>query len=91
VPNHRSAKQRVRKSRIEYEQNRFYKTRYKNLLKRLKKAMEEGDQETVQQYLPQAISAIDKAAKAGAIHRNQAARRKSRLMKKTNEFTQPQS
>lgn len=91
MPNHRSAVQRVRKTRVEYEQNRFYKTRYKNLLKRLRKAMEEGDHDTVTQYLPQAISAIDKAAKVGAIHRNQAARRKSRLMKKINGFSHSQA
>lgn len=36
----------------------------------------------------QAISALDKAAKKRIIHRNQAARRKSRLMKKLNKSKQ---
>ncbi|HJX70198.1 MAG TPA: 30S ribosomal protein S20 [Dehalococcoidia bacterium] len=35
----------------------------------------------------QAISALDKAAKKGVIHPNNAARRKSRLMKKLNQAT----
>ena len=35
----------------------------------------------------QAVSALDKAAKKGVIHSNNAARHKSRLMKKLNQVT----
>jgi small subunit ribosomal protein S20 len=39
----------------------------------------------VAEVIRQAISAIDRAAKKGVIHPNNAARRKSRLMKKLNQ------
>jgi small subunit ribosomal protein S20 len=42
------------------------------------------DAEAVQAAVIDAVSAIDKAAKVGAIHPNAAARRKSRLMRKIN-------
>ena len=42
------------------------------------------DAEAVQAAVVDAVSALDKAAKVGAIHPNAAARRKSRLMRKIN-------
>ena len=48
-------------------------------------AFEEGAPETKDAVL-KAISAIDKAAEKGVIHKNNAARRKSRLMKKLATF-----
>ena len=43
--------------------------------------METGNAEETQASLLQAISALDKAAEKGVIHKNNAARRKGRLMK----------
>ena len=48
-------------------------------------AFDAGDPETKQAVL-KAISALDKAAERGVIHKNNAARRKSRLMKKLASF-----
>jgi small subunit ribosomal protein S20 len=42
------------------------------------------DDETLQTTLVRAISALDRAARKGIIHPNNAARRKSRLMKQVN-------
>ena len=44
-----------------------------------------GELETAQEAVVAAISSLDKAAEKGIIHPNNAARRKSRLMKKLNE------
>ena len=44
-----------------------------------------GELESAQAAVVSAISALDKAAKKGVIHPNNAARRKARLMKKLNE------
>jgi small subunit ribosomal protein S20 len=44
-------------------------------------AIEAGDAEESQTAVLEAISALDKAAAKGVIHKNNAARRKSRLMK----------
>ncbi|NWG07819.1 MAG: 30S ribosomal protein S20 [Chloroflexi bacterium] len=48
-------------------------------------AFAEGDPETKEAVL-KAISALDKAAEKGVIHKNNAARRKARLMKKLASF-----
>jgi small subunit ribosomal protein S20 len=44
-----------------------------------------GELEAAQQAVLVAISSLDKAAEKGVIHPNNAARHKSRLMKKLNE------
>ena len=44
-----------------------------------------GELEAAQKAIIAAISSLDKAAEKGVIHPNNAARRKSRLMKKLNE------
>jgi len=44
-----------------------------------------GELESAQRVVMAAISSLDKAAEKGVIHPNNAARRKSRLMKKLNE------
>jgi len=49
-------------------------------------SFEEGSPETKEAVL-KAISALDKAAEKGVIHKNNAARRKSRLMKRLAAFT----
>ena len=49
-------------------------------------AFDEGAPETKDAVL-KAISAIDKAAEKGVIHKNNAARRKGRLMKRLASFT----
>jgi small subunit ribosomal protein S20 len=48
--------------------------------------MEEGNQEEARQHTMEAVSALDRAAEKGVIHKNNAARRKSRLMKRLNSM-----
>ncbi len=56
----------------------------KTLVRKAQVAATAGDAEQTQTALLEAVSALDRAAKAGAIHPNAAARRKSRLMLKVN-------
>ena len=56
----------------------------KTLVRKAQVAATGGDAEQTQTALIEAVSALDRAAKAGAIHPNAAARRKSRLMLKVN-------
>lgn len=56
----------------------------KTLVRKAQVAATGGDAEQTQAALVQAISALDRAAKVGAIHPNAAARRKSRLTLKVN-------
>jgi len=53
------------------------------MLKKTKAAMDEKAESTVE-LLVETVSIIDRAAKRGIIHRNAAARRKSRLMNRAN-------
>lgn len=73
---------RVKRSEKEKLQNKIYRSKFKNLTKKINRALEEGNVETANEMLPKAFSAIDRAAKIGTIHKNQAARRKSRLVKR---------
>jgi small subunit ribosomal protein S20 len=81
MANSRSAKKRARASERKREMNQIAKTKFKTAVKKALSAAENGDEE-LQAKISEAFSKIDKAAKSGAIHKNQAARRKSRLVKK---------
>jgi small subunit ribosomal protein S20 len=48
--------------------------------------MERGNPEQAREAVRVAASALDKAAEKGIIHKNNAARRKSRLMRQLNQI-----
>ena len=62
--------------------NRVYRGSARVAVRNAQSAMEAGNAEETQAAMLQAISALDKAAEKGVIHKNNAARRKSRLMKR---------
>jgi small subunit ribosomal protein S20 len=62
--------------------NRVYRGSARIAVRNARSAMETGNAEETQAALLQAISALDKAADKGVIHKNNAARRKGRLMKR---------
>lgn len=72
MPNLASAKKRLRQNPKRRLVNQIVKTRIKN---ETKKALETGDATA-------AFNAIDRAGAKGVIHKNAAARRKSRLAKR---------
>jgi len=87
MPNTKSAAKRVRVSEKRRILNKAYKTSMKNKIKAVLKAIAEGKPvEEVQQLFRVAQSAIDKPARRGAIHKNQASRRKSRLAAKVKAY-----
>ena len=61
--------------------NRFFSGRARTVVKRARLAIEAGEKDSAVEATMVAISALDKAAEKGIIHKNNAARRKSRLMK----------
>lgn len=65
--------------------NRYFRGAARTAVTTARKAFADGDPETKEAVL-KAISVLDKAAEKGVIHRNNAARRKSRLMKKLASF-----
>jgi small subunit ribosomal protein S20 len=62
--------------------NRVYRGSARIAVRNARAAMESGNAEETQAAMLQAISALDKAAEKGVIHKNNAARRKGRLMKR---------
>lgn len=66
--------------------NKSAKSAMKTFIKKARAAAASGDVEAIQRLVAQACSAIDKTAERGIIHKNQAARRKSRLMRYVNQM-----
>jgi small subunit ribosomal protein S20 len=79
MPNHKSAEKRDRQNEKRRLVNRSNRGRLRTGLKRLREALAAGQQEEVQTLLPQTISLLDKAVQKGVLHKNAAARYKSRL------------
>ena len=77
MPNIRQQEKRVRIAARQRLQNLRYRSTVKTLTKRLRAAVEEGEQEKVAAEHRELIRSIDKAASRGALHRNTAARRKA--------------
>ena len=67
------------------QRNRVYAGRARTLVKKARLSIEGKEAENAAEATRLAISALDKAAEKGTIHKNNAARRKSRLMKRLAE------
>ena len=76
----KSSQKRERQNIKRRTQNRSYKSRARTLVKKAFLAIEEQNLESARETTQAAVEALDKAAAKGAIHKNNAARRKSRLM-----------
>ncbi|HRV91674.1 MAG TPA: 30S ribosomal protein S20 [Anaerolineae bacterium] len=85
MANIKSAIKRAKQSERRRTQNRLYRSTARTYVKRTKTQINAGDVGTAEETLQQAIKALDKAAQKGVIHKNNAARRKSRLMKALNK------
>jgi small subunit ribosomal protein S20 len=86
MANTKSALKRIRTSEKRRQRNMAVKSATRTYVKRARTAIAQNAEET-QATIVAAISALDRAAKKGVIHRNNAARRKSRLMKRFNAAT----
>ena len=66
--------------------NRVYRGTARTYVRKAEAALKVGDAQASQEETLKAIKALDKAASKGVIHKNNAARRKSRLVKKLNSM-----
>ena len=71
--------------------NRSGRTFVKTSIAKAEQLIAAKDTEAAKDEVVKAASALDKAAQKGIIHPNQAARRKSRLMKRLNKAGEGQS
>ena len=82
VPNIKSAKKRVLVTASKTARNKAVKSRLKTTIKKAEAAIAEGGDS--QEAIRLAIKRIDQAQAKGILHRNTAARRKSKLVRKLN-------
>lgn len=81
MPNTPSAKKRLRQNEARRLQNRAARSTLRTQIRRVREAVKAGDSEAAQTEFRRAQKSIDQAASRNLIHRNAAARTKSRLVK----------
>ena len=80
MANIQSAKKRIRSSARQETRNRMRKSKVRTAVRNAGEALDNNDLSAARTAVIQAVSQLDKAAQNGVIHRNQAARHKSKLM-----------
>ena len=83
MPNIKSAKKRVKVIAVKTAINKNASTELKTEIKKANAAIESGDTNKAE-AVKNAVKRIDKAAASGLIHKNNAARKKSSLVRKLN-------
>jgi|EndMetStandDraft_2_1072991.scaffolds.fasta_scaffold459344_2 small subunit ribosomal protein S20 len=84
MANTKSADKRARQALKRRDRNRDHVSTMRTAVKRLRKAVASGDAKTAQDLLGNTVKVVDSTAQKGVIHRNAAARTKSRLTKAVN-------
>ncbi|HEX7447228.1 MAG TPA: 30S ribosomal protein S20 [Pirellulales bacterium] len=79
MPNTKSAKKRLRQSLVRRTRNRATKSVLRTMVKKVRESIAAGDVAEGEQNLRAAARKLDQAAAGRVIHRNAAARVKSRL------------
>ncbi len=85
MANIKSQKKRVLTNAKAHERNKAVKSAVKTAMKKVDAAVEAGDKDAAVEAANTASRLLDKAASKGVIHKNQAANRKSGMVKKANE------
>ncbi len=86
MPNTASAKKRVRQSASRRARNRWRAGNVKEAIKAFHKAAQAGDSTAAETELRKVSKLVDRYATTSTMHRNTAARRKSRLAKRLNKM-----
>ncbi|MFN0279826.1 MAG: 30S ribosomal protein S20 [Pyrinomonadaceae bacterium] len=86
MANHKSAEKRVRQNAKRKEINRSNRSRLRTQIKSLRAAISENDKTESTELLNPTVSLIDKAVNKGILHKNTAARYKSRLTRHVSEL-----
>ena len=84
MANHFSALKRARQTEKKTEVNRSNKSRLRTALRGLRESIAAGDRKSAETSFRATVSVIDKAIQKGTIHKNTAARYKSRLSVRLN-------
>ncbi len=85
MANTKSAMKQIRSSARKRERNRLFRSRARTCINKTRRLIAEGRIEEAREEAQRAIVTLDKAAEKGIIHKNKAARCKSRLMKRLDQ------
>ena len=85
MANHRSALKRIRTSEKSRQRNRVVRGSTRSVVRRARSLVDKHQLGEAEVAVQGAVSALDRAASKGVIHKNNAARRKSRLMRQLNQ------
>ena len=86
MPNIKSSKKDVIRSKVAYEKNKADKSELKTNLKKFEAALVGGDKATAEAAYKVAVQTVDKAVTKGLLHKNNAARKKSSMTLKLNKL-----
>jgi len=83
MPQHKSAIKRVRQNKKRQQHNKGRRTKMKTLVRDV---FETSDKDEAQEKLKKAVSLIDRLTTKGILHKNTAARQKSKLTTYVNNL-----
>ncbi len=86
MPNIKSSKKDVIRSKVSYEKNKANKSEMKTVLKKYDAALEGGDRAAAEAAYKEAVKTVDQAVIKGILHKNTAARKKSSMTIKLNKL-----
>ena len=89
MANTKSAIKRIKQNQKRRLRNRLFTGKARTYVKHARTTLEEGKPEDARTATMAAISALDKAAEKGILHKNNAARRKGRLMRRLAQMEKP--
>lgn len=89
MANTKSAIKRIKQNHKRRLRNRLFTSRARTFVKDARATIKDGTPEDARTATLAAISALDKAAEKGIIHKNNAARRKGRLMHRLAQMEKP--
>ncbi|MCE5204101.1 MAG: 30S ribosomal protein S20 [Coriobacteriales bacterium] len=87
MANIKSQKKRILTNEKAHARNKATKSALKTAVRKVNEAVASGDKDTAVAAARAASQALDKAASKGVIHKNQAANRKSAVMKKAGSLS----
>ena len=86
MASHKSALKRIKQTRNRTEINRAHRTRLRHQMRKLRTAIESKNKSVAQDLLKPTLALIDHSIHKGVLHRNAAARYKSRLTVRVNSL-----
>ncbi|MFQ5489195.1 MAG: 30S ribosomal protein S20 [Phycisphaerae bacterium] len=86
MPTSLSAQKRNHQNEVRRDRNRARKSQVKTLIRKFTDAIRAGDVDQARTELQATVKKLDQVAAAGTVHKNAAARTKSRLAKRLNKL-----